>query len=150
MKKWIVIALLAGLTLVSCHKTIIDDRGWMIYTIYTNDLEVDCVISWKDPYNLEEEATIRKVLPGESYIQINRTFPYSTQDEQGICRRLAQGKDLRITFGDGACFTLDQADYDFWKALPQYRRTVQDSKYGTTQEIYEIFLSDIHALAVKP
>ena len=107
----------------------------MIYTIYTNDLEVDCVISWKDPYNLEEEATIRKVLPGESYIQINRTFPYSTQDEQGICRRLAQGKDLRITFGDGASFSLDQADYDFWEVLPHYVQDVKKRESGEYREI---------------
>ena len=150
MKKWIVIALLAGLTLVSCHKTIIDDRGWMIYTIYTNDLEVDCVISWKNPNNLEEEASTRKVLPGGRYVQNQGTQAPRIWDDKGDCCPLAIATDLRITFGDGACFTLDQADYDFWKALPQYRRTVQDSKYGTTQEIYEIFLSDIHALAVKP
>ena len=57
MKKWICFTLVAALMLVSCHKTIIsEDVGYDICMVYTNDLKVDCVISWKDPIHLEEEA----------------------------------------------------------------------------------------------
>ena len=151
MKKWIILALFAGLALVSCHKTIIEEsEGFPTFEIYTNDLEVDCVISWKYPYNLEEEATTRKVLPGESYIQITKVFPNSIRDEQGDCRPLDIGKDIRFTFGDGVCFSLDQADDEFWKSLPQYRQDVKKRESGAYREVkIEIFLSDIHALAVK-
>lgn len=143
---------MAVLALVSCHKTIIEEsEGFPTYEIYTNDLEVDCVISWEYPYNLEEEATTRKVLPGESYIQITMMFPNSIRDEQGDCRPLDIGKDIRFTFGDGVCFSLDQADDDFWKTLPRYSQTVQKREDGTIREQkIEILLSDIHVLAIKP
>ena len=69
----------------------------------------------------------------------------------GECRLLRGGKDLRITFGDGTCFSLDQADDDFWKTLPRYSQTIQKREDGTIREQkIEILLSDIHVLAIKP
>lgn len=152
MKKWICFTLMAALMLVSCHKTIIsEDVGYDICMVYTNDLKVDCVISWKDPIHLEEEASIRELLPGKAYIQHLNTNAHDPWDEKGECRLLRGGKDLRFTFGDGTSFSLDQADDDFWKTLPRYSQTIQKREDGTIREQkIEILLSDIHVLAIKP
>ena len=88
---------------------------------------------------------------GESYIQTETVFPISIRDEQRDCRPLDIGKDIRFTFGDGVCFSLDQAGDDFWKALPRYSQTIQKREDGTIREKkIEILLSDIHVLAIKP
>ena len=152
MKKWICFALAAALTLVSCDKTVIvEDAGWVSYLDYTNDLEVDCIISWKDPFNPEGAVSIRKLLPGGVYIQSKDSFDHGFCDEEGECHPVVGGKDLCITFGDGTCFTLDQSDRDFWKTLPKHRRTVKYRKDGTIRETREEnFLSDIYALVLKP
>ena len=152
MKKWICFSLAAALTLVSCDKTVtVDEAGWVSYVVYTNDLDVDCVLSWKDPFNPEEAASIRKLLPGAVYIQSIKPLVPGFRDEEGECHPVSSGIDLRITFGDGTCFTLDKPGYNFWETQPKHRRRVKYGEDGTIREkIDENFLSDIHALAVKP